>query len=558
MVHCQGRAGNPLLCQHQGDLGDALQHVGGSRNFPRIVKSPDFAHHLTSSSSATPRSRYETMSTGSGYSTHCWISARPVSTSTWLSPSLKSWSSWAGGGGDGIPAEAVQDCVPEDELADISGQRHQDFEVVHPGGEPPPVPPLVPRDALQTRDVRLADRQVLQGEDGQCGDGPAGVVGDLLFHVLDKRSQVLELAVGVLFGSLEVCFKGLLLPGQGFDLLLGECCFLSSCVQRVLQSITGLGFEVVVKVYFGDHELFNVALEVLNHDPLGNVLLDEIVVPRHLSLCPLALESSLVRLQLLVLGTRGLDVSEERPVLLLKVEDCRTRGLELGFQSGNLCLGLLLLAGFRQLRVEFGTEGGVHDDEAKGRNDEEGGGGKGWEVSVNKIQDGESEGATILTRPHGGGASKTVRVAGVGRWRSMGESQAAAMAEGRNCLRHGQEGARRRQPGSRFLDSALSPRPSLFILVCSLPPPRHGLVQNTKRTVLHPRPLLHATDTSHNASRDAPKKTATDSSLDPEAPAKKLNEITTTMNNGRVGNLDGQAGVVGDRMLSNLGSMPLE
>lgn len=184
--------------------------------------------------------------------------------------------------------------------------------------------------------------------------------------------QVLELAVGVLFSGLEVCFKGLLLPGQGFDILLGECCFLSSCVQRVLSSITSLGFEVVVKVYLGDHELFNVALEVLNHDPLVNVLLDEIVVPRHLSLCPLALESSLVRLQLLILGTRGLDVGEERPVLLLKVEDCRTRGLELGFQFGNLCLGLLLLAGFRQLRVEFGTEGGVHGDEAKGRNDEEG------------------------------------------------------------------------------------------------------------------------------------------------------------------------------------------
>lgn len=63
-----------------------------------------------------------------------------------------------------------------------------------------------------------------------------------------------------------------------------------------------------------------------------------------------------------------------------------------------------------------------------------------------------------------------------------------------------------------------------------------------------------------------PQKTATDTSLDPEALAKSqwsserllLTEITTTKNNGRVGNLDGQAGVVRDMMLSNLGSMPPE
>lgn len=116
--------------------------------------------------------------------------------------------------------------------------------------------------------------------------------------------------------------------------------------------------------------------------------------------------------------------------------------------------------------------------------------------------------------------------------------------------------------GKWDLDSALSPRPSLSIPVCSLQPRRQGLnyeAPNTKPTALNPRPLLHTTDTSHNASGDAPKKTPTDTNkLDPEAPSKKLNESTTTMNNGRVGNLDDQAGVVRDTMLSNLGPMPPE
>lgn len=148
----------------------------------------------------------------------------------------------------------------------------------------------------------------------------------------------------------------------------------------------------------------------------------------------------------------------------------------------------------------------------------------------------------------------------------MGESQAAAMVEERNCLRHGQEGARRRQPGSRFCPFS----PTLPVhprLLSSTTSSRTGLCSpKHEPTALRPRPLLHATDTSHNASHDAPKKTATDTSLDPEAPAENqwsserllLTEITTTKNNGRVGNLDGQAGVVRDMMLSDFGSMPPE
>jgi len=77
------------------------------------------------------------------------------------------------GVGDETTEEAFQNSISVDVLADMPSQRHSGIEEVNPRCEPLPVSPLVPREALHGRDVRLADHQVLHEEHGQDANGRA-------------------------------------------------------------------------------------------------------------------------------------------------------------------------------------------------------------------------------------------------------------------------------------------------------------------------------------------------------------------------------------------------